>query len=688
MEKITNININQQENNKENVNKENINPNNEDKNKNIETNSKLNNQKQNQIKFNLNSKYDSALLEELNNSKTKSWRMDITNVTHEEENEIKFNSKKINLNEEKIESNEKKENEEINKDDRFKDFDEILIIEENKDKKRKNKSVEKLINTEKLGKIPKPNEKRKNINANKHFIQDNNNINKNSSTLSELNKCFDNNDNNEELGDKKNDNVKNDENNKNSIIIINNEKSNNQKKDINETINNSKENNDNKYKSINLEYSEDKKSYKEKEEKKYIKNIVEVLRNKKITIDYLYNNYMDIKDKNKDIEKYSNDSNKDLIENNNSKTKNIINNKKVNKNLPISKSCNIKNNQLNKKSNKENNFIYPNKSQNLKRNIICDKNTINIHLSMKRTTRSAKDIKKHMSYYLMDGIIKSPKNEIKNIQKIMNKNSSKRNYYSNNISLNSFLSLQIGYNNINPKNQINYINTPFSIFKNSFTDKIKKKMNYVNANKKHKIQKNTKSYVDLEFFEESKQDNFYGTKNKLFEKQNKNVNIVNKYNFYKSQNDFYHNNNKENDMFFSNSKKEQEKSYNNYLFKNYNINNNKKRIFSFTDDYKSSDFYKDKNEIFGTNFNWNINPVKKYEFKYDSYSNKNFNTNKNINFQTIKPSKSFTSILQNKLSIKDNSNHSHLFSNNYNNRNYRSDLIKRKTGVFHNNFYL
>ena len=43
----------------------------------------------------------------------------------------------------------------------------------------------------------------------------------------------------------------------------------------------------------------------------------------------------------------------------------------------------------------------------------------------------------------MDGIIKSPKNEIKYIQNIMNKSPSKRNYYSN---------------IINPKNQINYMN--------------------------------------------------------------------------------------------------------------------------------------------------------------------------------------------------------------------------------------
>ena len=700
MEKITNININQQEKNQENINKENISPNKENENKNKKINPKLDNQRQNNFKFNLNSKYDSVLLEELNNSKTKSWRIDITNATHEEENIIKFNSKKINLNEIKIESEEQKENDEINKDDRFKDFDEILIIEENKDKKRKNKSVEKLMNAEKSEKIPKPTEKRKNINTNKHFIQENNNINKNSSTLSELNKCFENNDKNDELEDKKNDIINSDENNKNSAIIFNNnEKLSNLKEVINNNSNNSKEINYNKHKSINLEYNEDKKSYMEKEEKKYIKNIVDDLKNEKITIDYLYNNYMDIKDKNKDIKKDSNDLNKKLLEKTNTKKKNCINNKKTNPNSQISKSCNIKNNQLTKKSNNENKFIYPSRSQNLKRNLIYGKNTINIQLSIKRTTRSAKDIKKHMSYYLMDEIIKSPKNEIKNIQNIMNKSPSKRNYYSNNISLNSFLSLQIGYDNINPKNQIKYMKTPLNIFKNSFSDKIKKKINYINANKKCKLHRNKNNYIDIEFLEECKQDNFYGkaskefytTKNKLFEKQNKNANKVNNYNFYKSQNDFYHEKNKiENDTFFSNSKNAPKKNnINNYLFKNYTINKSQKNIFSFyADEYKSSDFYKEKNEVFSTNFNCNINPIKKYELKYNTYSNKIFNNNKNIIFPTMKSSESFTSIFPNKINIKNNSNHSYFYCNNYNNRRYRNNLIQRKANAYHTNFYL
>ena len=48
----------------------------------------------------------------------------------------------------------------------------------------------------------------------------------------------------------------------------------------------------------------------------------------------------------------------------------------------------------------------------------------------------------------------------------------------------------------------------------------------------------------------------------------------------------------------------------------------------------------------------------------------------------MKSRKSCTSILHNKINNKDNSYHSHFYSNNYNKKNYRSDLIKRKTDVF------
>ena len=646
---------------------------------------KINNSNKNQVKLNLNSKYDNALLEELNNSKTKSWRMDITNATQEEE------KNKIN----KIKTNNQKENDELEKDDRFKDFEEILYLEENKDKKRKNRSIEKIIFSEKIGKIPKPSEKikNKNDNSNKGSIQENINLNKNSSTLSELNKCIGNNGNNsEDIENKKNENSDSNRN----ILIMNQGKSSN----LSEVINNTIENEDNKYKNINLEYSDEKKSYEEREDKKdNIKNNnLEIIKNEKKTIDCLYNNFIDLFDKNKECNKNNNNINRDLFGKNNKKiqNQNIINNKKINHQLKVSKSCNIRNNFKGINSYKENNFIYPNKSQNIKKSVIYDKNTINIQLSIKRKTRSAKDIKKHMSYYLMEENIKSPNNGIKNLDQFMNKYLPKRNYNPN--GLNSFLSLQVSSNHINSKNQINYINKPFNIFKYSFKDKIKKKMNKITSNKNYKSKraKAKNNYINLEFFEESKQDNLfgkttkdlYGTKNKMIEVQTKKDCEKN---FFKSQNNFYNNinKNKENNIFLSNPKICQKKdNINNYLFKTYSTNMNHRKIFSFqSDEYKSLDYFKEKNEIFGTKFNYNSNSnrIKKFEFEYNYHSNNVYNTTKNILYPKMRTSKSFTSIFHNRLNIKDKETYSFLYNND---RNYRSNYNQRKSNVFSPNLYI
>ena len=138
MENITNIkNIQKEENLQEN-NDENSNMNKEEEKNNIENNPKINNQKPNQTKFNLDNKYDSVLLEELNNSKNRNWRIDIINSGKEEDVENNIFDKKTNFIVDNNEINNKKENEneEINKKDRFKDFDEILLLEDNKDKKK------------------------------------------------------------------------------------------------------------------------------------------------------------------------------------------------------------------------------------------------------------------------------------------------------------------------------------------------------------------------------------------------------------------------------------------------------------------------------------------------------------------------------------------------------------------------
>ena len=215
-------------------------------------------------------------------------------------------------------------------------------------------------------------------------------------------------------------------------------------------------------------------------------------------------------------------------------------------------------------------------------------------------------------------------------------------------------------------------------------------------NYKSKRAKAKNNYINLEFFEESKQDNLFGkatnelfgTKNKMFEIQTKKDCEKN---FFKSQNNFYNklNKNKENNIFLSNPKISQKNdNINNYLFKTYSSNMNHRKIFSFqSDEYKSLDYFKEKNEIFGTRFNYNSNSnrIKNFEFEYNYHSNDVYNTTKNILYPKMRTSKSFTSVFQNRL----NNNHKEAYSFLYNkNGNYRNNYIERKTNVFSSNFYI
>ena len=354
MENKTNKEKIQQEKNPEHQNMDNLNNN---LNEPIKNSNKLDTSRQNLVKINLNNKYENALLEELNNSKTKSWRIDITNATQEEELENKKN--KNNLNQNEIKSNTEKEKEEIEKEDRFKDFDEILISEENKDKKRKNRT------TDKIGKIPKPDEKRKNEHEDNNNIvnnmlnQENSNLNKNQIAFSELNRGIENNkiNNLKDLDNKKKETNQNNDNNYNNLAINNHGKSNNLKEIINENANSTNENKDNKFKNINLEYSENKQSYEENAEKNNnINNNFEIVDNEKNSIENIYNNFIDLLDKNIDNENNNNDINRILIRKNNIETTNIIN-KKFNQQLKVSKYYNIRKNIRGKKANNENKYI-------------------------------------------------------------------------------------------------------------------------------------------------------------------------------------------------------------------------------------------------------------------------------------------------------------------------------------------
>ena len=647
-------------------------------------------QKQTKNNFNIKNKYDCALLEELQNPKTRSWRIDLIKNTKKDdkENNNKLNENNFNDNQKLI--NEK---DEVNKYDRFKDFDDILLLEENKDKKKKNIDKEKLIKTDNEVKIQNSiveisNNKNEKDNIIQRLSQENN-INKNSSTISELNKFIENRDlntNNENLEKKIYDT---NEINKNSMNNFKNQKkSSNLSRVINENTNNSIEKNNNDiYKNINLEYSEDKKSYEEINEKNIINNKIENSKNNIKKIRTLYSNFFNINDKVR-YNDYENDTNinrlnRNLFGNNNMKEKNENNNKKISKHFHVSKSWNCLHNN-NRKFNNENKFIIPNKSQNIQKNLIRDKNTINIQLSIKRKTRSANEIKKHMSYYLMDGINKNSKNEVNKFEGYINKIQSKLNRNSNNRLLNTFLSLQVSSNKIKSNNNINYINTPYNILKNSFSDKIKKKMNNINTNKNyknHNYKIRNNNYVNLEFFEESKQDSF-------FEKASNNNKLSKNNNFFKSNNNIFYNgkNSQENNLLFPNS--HTKNNMINYLFKNYTSNMNQKRTRSyFSHNFKSIDFYQEKNEIFGTNFNYNMKQTRKFEFNYDeSDTNKLFKTTKNYLHQKMPSSKSSNTIFYDKISEKNNHIYSHLYNSNYNVRNYRSNLTNMNTNIFYTNF--
>ena len=125
------------------------------------------------IDFKLNNKYENALLEELYNSKDKSWRTEAANNIIPDKNNDKnkirnsISTKDFFIDKEKI-LNPKEKNvgqsdiiknannkSDRDKNDRFKDFDDILFLEETKDKKRKFRSEQKLPTFDKY-EIPKP----------------------------------------------------------------------------------------------------------------------------------------------------------------------------------------------------------------------------------------------------------------------------------------------------------------------------------------------------------------------------------------------------------------------------------------------------------------------------------------------------------------------------------------------------
>ena len=271
----------------------------------------------NKLNLNFNSKYDDALLEELYNSRDKSWRNEISSASPYEGNKSKkkkyfsnqniFMERENNMNKNinnllnknepvKIEST----NKENKNEDRFKDFDDILNLEDPKVKKRKYSSEQKIISFERYIKNSKSesdnksfnDQKRKdsnitNLDVIKEVLEkddknkvdqlqenkDKNNlyikVDKNDDILRNENNFgnnvtkkinFDNidNSNNFLMNDSKKNyfNSSRTRNSKNNSDINNNY--------LNENTNTSNENNINKYTGINLEYSEDRRSNDEK----------------------------------------------------------------------------------------------------------------------------------------------------------------------------------------------------------------------------------------------------------------------------------------------------------------------------------------------------------------------------------------------------------------------------------------
>ena len=321
----------------------------------------------NKLNLNFNSKYDDALLEELYNSRDKSWRNEISSASPYEDNKSKkkkyFSNQNIflergnnmnnninnNINKNepvKLENTSKEKKDE----DRFKDFDDILNLEEPKVKKRKYSSEQKIISFEKYIKNSKSENNNKSFNDQKRKDSNITNLDVIKEVLEkdeknkadqiqeykDKNKLYINIDKNDDklrnknnFGDNVNkkinfDNIDNSNNflmNDNKKNYFNSNRTRNSKNNnndfnnnyLNENTNTSNENNINKYTGINLEYSEDRRSNDEKfdnvKEEKDENNINDKTDNN--------NNF----DKNNDIQ---NISNHDKLEDNS-----IKNNKNI-----------------------------------------------------------------------------------------------------------------------------------------------------------------------------------------------------------------------------------------------------------------------------------------------------------------------------------------------------------------------
>ena len=707
----------------------------------------------NKLNLNFNSKYDDALLEELYNSRDKSWRNEISSASPYEDNKSKkkkyFSNQNIflergnnmnnNINNNigknepvKLENNNKEKKDE----DRFKDFDDILNLEESKVKKRKYSSEQKIISFEKYIKNSKSENNNKSFNEQKRKDSNITNLDVIKEVLEkddknkidqlqeykDKNKLYINIDKNDDILNNKNnfgnnvnkkinfdkiDNSNNflmNDNKKNSFNTNRTRNSKNYDNNyLNENTNTSNENNINKYTGINLEYSEDRRSNDEKFDNVKDENNI----NDKIDI---INNF----DKNNDVQNISNHykleensikNNKrihyiDLVKTpsekkvnesyNKSKSyKNYVNFPKTSSNTIDYHIENYKTNKLNNRmvdifigsKSKEKNKTSSKKGKNinLKKKLIYKSNIVHhIPLNKNFKINSSSNSQKNIFDYLLEDDDDNKKTHNKSDDK--NRNAIITSLlYNHSTDLHKILKNKIikSFYPITKENIINNNNTINYNSKNQKIDRIKNIIRSINTHKNH-----THDHIkDFDFG--------FGLKSKSLEK-NRNIflpedNFLEKYKFR----DKILENDKNKKSLFPNYKN----YFNNRKYNsNTKLNNNHNHLILkfdnfFFNDMKTEDKSKEGNNNLFNAFSTNKNRKRKISlFFKDSYNDDFFedkttlNNNKKKNF--IDTNKIFDYNKNN--SQRANDNYSFLSSSlmkKYNKNNYSFNFMNNNDYV-------
>ena len=705
----------------------------------------------NKLNLNFNSKYDDALLEELYNSRDKSWRNEISSASPYEDNKSKkkkyFSNQNIFLQRENnmnnnnfnnnISKNEPVKLESTNKDkkdeDRFKDFDDILNLEDPKVKKRKYSSEQKIISFEKYIKNSKSENDNKSFNDQKRkdsvitnldvikevLEKDDKNKVDQLQEYKDKNKLYINIDKNDDILRNRNifgnnvnkkinfDNIDNSSNflNDNKKDYFNSSRTRNSKNNnndinnnyLNENTNTSNENNINKYTGINLEYSEDRRSIDEKFDKVKVEKDENNINDK-------INNF----GKNNDVQ---NISNHDKLEENSVKNNKSIHyidlvktpsEKKVNESYNKSKSYknyinfpktnsntidyhieNYKTNKLNNRmidifsvsKSKEKNKTSSKKGKNinLKKKLIYKSNTVHhIPLNKNFKINSSSNSQKNIFDYLLEDDDGNKKTHNNSDDK--NRNALINSLlYNHSTNLNKILKNKIikSFYPITKENIIiNSNNTINYNTKNQKIDRIKNIIRNINIHKNH-----THEHIkDFDFG--------FDFNSKSLEK-NRNIflpddNFLEKYKFR----DKILENDKNKNSFFPNYKNYfNNRKYNsNSKLNNHNHMNLKYDNFFFRDMITEDKSKENKNNLFNA-FSTNKNKKRKISlFFKDSYNDDFFedkttlNNNKKKNF--IDTKKIFDYNKNNSQRTSDNYSFlSSSFMKKYNKNNYSFNFL-------------